>query len=333
MYARLWGLLAADFTKGRTMKVALAFPGQGSQRIGMGFALAEAFPPAREVFEEVDDALDEHLSHTIFHGLAADLTETQNTQPALLAVSMAVLAVLRGEGGFCPAEDAAFVAGHSLGEYAALAAAGAITLADAARILRARGNAMRRATSGDAGAMSAVLGGNIAKIEGAAAAAAAETDGVCVIANDNAPGQVVLSGTTKAIERAEVLTKKSGAKRAVRLDVSAGFHSPLMAPAADEMAEILEDVAIVPPVPPVIANVTAAPVQDPDEIRDLLVRQVTGRVRWRESIAHLMAEGVATVVEIGAGKVLSGLVRRIEPELNAVSIETPGDVDAFLLSR
>ena len=299
----------------------------------MGKPLAEAFAAAREVFEAVDDALSEHLSRTIFDGPEADLTDTRNAQPALLAVSMAVLAVLRREGGFTPAANAAYVAGHSLGEYGALAAAGSFSLADAARTLRARGEAMQRAAPGDGGAMTAVLGGDFAAIESVAAAAAAETGGICVVANDNAPGQVVLSGTSAAIERAEALAREAGAKRAVRLGVAAGFHSPLMAPAAERMTDVLAALTLTPPDPPLVANVTAAPVRSPDEIRRLLVRQLTDRVRWRESVTALTGLGVETFVEVGAGKVLSGLARRIAPDATAISLESPEEIDAFLSSR
>ena len=315
------------------MKLALVFPGQGSQRPGMGMPLAEAFPAARAAFQEVDDALGEHLSRLTFEGPLSDLGATRNAQPALFAVSMAVLAALRSEGGFDPAADAAYVAGHSLGEYAALAAAGALSVADGARVLRARGEAMERAASGDPGAMTAVLGIEEGLAAEAAGAAARETGGVCVVANDNAPGQVVLSGNTAAVERAEELAKAAGARRAVRLDVAAGFHSPLMERAAGEMAEVLDSLALEVPVPPLVANVTALPVQDISEIRRLLVGQITGRVRWRESVGTMAGDGVDTVAELGAGKVLSGLVRRIEPEIATFAVETAADVEAFLAAR
>lgn len=315
------------------MKLALVFPGQGSQRPGMGKLLAAEFVTARRVFEEVDEALADHLSRTIFEGADQDLVRTDVTQPALMTVSMAVLAVLRAEAGIDPARDAMFVAGHSLGEYTALAAAGALTLADAARTLRARGRAMQRAAPGDAGAMAAVLGGELAKIEEVVVAAARETGRVCVVANDNAPGQVVLSGNTVAIERAEILAKESGAKRAVRLEVAAAFHSPLMAPAAQEMRAALDAVDLRAPVPALFANVTAAPVRDAAKIRDLLIEQITGRVRWRESVAAMAAQGVDTHVELGAGKVLTGLAKRIEPTLMTFAIETPADLHAFLVAR
>ena len=309
------------------MKLALVFPGQGSQKPGMGKPLAESFAAARRVFEEVDDALKQKLSKLIFEGSETDLRRTENTQPALMAVGMAVLAVLRAEVG--SAGKFALVAGHSLGEYSALAAAGALSLGDAARVLRARGLAMQRAASGDAGVMSAVLGAELAAVEKAAAEGAAAGGGVCVVANDNAPGQVVLSGNTGAVEAAEAAAKTAGAKRTVRLEVAAAFHSPLMQPAAAEMERVLAAVVLTPASVPLVANVTAAQASDPNEIRGLLVRQVTGRVRWRESVAHMAAAGVDTLLELGAGKVLAGLARRIEPALVTHSVETPDDVAAF----
>ena len=315
------------------MQLALVFPGQGSQRPGMGKALADAYPAARAVFEEVDDAIGQHLSRMIFEGPDADLTRTDNAQPALLAVSMAVVAVLRGDAGLDPARDCRFVAGHSLGEYCALAAAGALTVADAARTLRARGLAMRRAVPGDAGAMVAVLGAEIGAVEDAAAAAARETGGVCVVANDNAPGQVVLSGNTVAVERAGERAREAGARRVVRLDVGGAFHSPLMGPAAEEMADILQDLPLLAPRPPVVANVTAAPTADAAGIRRLLFEQITGRVRWRESVVAMVAAGTDTMAEVGAGKVLTGLSRRIAPELATFAVETPEEVEAFVRAR
>ena len=315
------------------MQLALVFPGQGSQRPGMGKALADAYPAARAVFEEVDDAIGQHLSRMIFEGPDADLTRTDNAQPALLAVSMAVVAVLRGDAGLDPARDCRFVAGHSLGEYCALAAAGALTVADAARTLRARGLAMRRAVPGDAGAMVAVLGAEIGAVEDAAAAAARETGGVCVVANDNAPGQVVLSGNTVAVERAGERAREAGARRVVRLDVGGAFHSPLMGLAAEEMADILQDLPLLAPRPPVVANVTAAPTADAAGIRRLLFEQITGRVRWRESVVAMVAAGTDTMAEVGAGKVLTGLSRRIAPELATFAVETPEEVEAFVRAR
>ncbi len=311
------------------MKLALVFPGQGSQKPGMGKALAAAYPAARRVFEEVDDALNQKLSKLIFDGAEIDLRRTENTQPALMTVGMAVLRVLADEGGAAPGSYS-LVAGHSLGEYSALAAAGAFTIADAARVLRARGLAMQKAVPGDAGVMSAVLGAELAAVEKAAADAADLTGGVCVVANDNAPGQVVLSGSTTAVEAAEVGVKAAGAKRAVRLEVAAAFHSPLMQPAAAEMKRVLAEVALRTPAVPVVANVTAGQASDPNDIRELLVRQITGRVRWRECVTHIAAQGVDTLLELGAGKVLAGLAKRIEPGLTTYSVETPEDVAAFL---
>ena len=313
------------------MQLALVFPGQGSQKPGMGKPLAENFAVARLVFEEIDEALSERLSRTIFDGSEADLLRTDITQPALMAVSLAVLAVLKAEAGLDP-RMARFVAGHSLGEYSALAAAGAYSVADTARLLRARGRAMQKAAPGDPGAMTAVLGiDDIAKVEEIAAAAARAERGVCVVANDNSPGQVVLSGTTAAIARAEILAKEAGAKRALRLPVAAAFHSPLMQPAADEMHKVLLAAAAAKaPKPSLIANVTAAAVTDAAQIAGLLVQQITGRVRWRETVAALAPGGADTQVEIGAGKVLTGLAKRIEPSLATFAVETPADVDAFV---
>ena len=314
------------------MKLAVVFPGQGSQRVGMGKPLADAFSAAREVFDEVDDALGRRLSHVMFDGPDGDLTATENAQPALMAVGLAVLRVLVDQGGFDVGGTAAYVAGHSLGEYAALAAAGALSLPEAARLLQARGEAMQRAASGSEGAMSALLGADIVMAEEQADRAADETGAVCVVANDNAPGQVVISGHKVALDRAEALAKEAGAKRAIRLDVSAAFHSPLMAPAAAEMRDVLASADLRPPQPSLMANVTAATVSDPQQIRELLERQVTGRVRWRESIEAMVTAGVDTIVELGAGKVLTGLNRRIHSDLATFSVETPEDVEAFLNS-
>ena len=315
------------------MQLALVFPGQGSQKPGMGKPLFDNFPAARLVFQEVDDALSEKLSKTIFEGSDADLVKTDITQPALMAVSLAVLAVLKDEAGLDPAA-AKFVAGHSLGEYAALAAAGTFTIAETARLLRARGRAMQKAAPGDPGAMTAVLGiDDIAKIEEIASTAARVEGGVCVVANDNSPGQVVLSGNTLCIARAETLAKEAGAKRALRLPVAAAFHSPLMQPAAAEMQQVLMMVLPKAPKPAVVANVTASPVTDPKQIVDLLVQQITGRVRWRESVAAMANGGADTLLELGAGKVLTGLVKRIAPGVATYSVETPADVEAFVKAR
>ncbi|TDQ82484.1 [acyl-carrier-protein] S-malonyltransferase [Dongia mobilis] len=309
---------------------AFVFPGQGSQAVGMGKALAEAFAPARLVFEEVDDALGQKLSHLMFEGPEGDLTLTENAQPALMAVSMAVLRVLEAEGGFKIADKASYVAGHSLGEYSALAAAGAFTLADTARLLKLRGQAMQKAVPVGEGAMAALLNFDLARAEKVAAAAAAETKLVCAVANDNDPSQVVVSGAKAAVERAGALALEAGAKRAVMLPVSAPFHCPLMQPAADAMAEALAKTQIHMPVVPVIANVTAQPVSDPATIRDLLVKQVTGTVRWRESVETMKKLNVDRVFELGAGKVLSGLVKRIDKEIEAQSVGQPADIEAAL---
>ena len=310
------------------MNRAFVFPGQGSQAVGMGQPLAAAFPVAKLLFEEVDDALDQKLSSLMFEGPAEELMLTTNCQPALMALSLAVVRVIEHEGGLEMARQVRFVAGHSLGEYSALAAAEAFAVADAARLLRVRGNAMQTAVPVGEGAMAALLG---LDWEAAQAVAAEASDvGVCETANDNAPGQVVISGAKAAVEKAIEIAKGRGAKRGVLLPVSAPFHCSMLAPAADVMAEALANVAIAAPVVPVVANVTAAPVSEPDVIRRLLVEQVTHSVRWRESVMAMRAEGVDTLVEIGAGKVLSGLARRIDRELTAMSVETPEDVEAFL---
>jgi [acyl-carrier-protein] S-malonyltransferase len=320
------------------MTLALVFPGQGSQHVGMGKPLAEAFAEAREVFEEVDDALGRPLSRIVFEGPDDDLTATENAQPGLLAMSMAVVRVLTNQGGLDVGSKAAFVAGHSLGEYAALAAAGALSLADAARLLDARGAAMKRAgdqakqNTGAAGAMSALLGLNINIAEEVVETTVKRSRKICVIANDNGPGQVVISGHPAALELAEKLAKEAGAKRAVRLGVSAAFHSPLMAPAAEIMHDVLASADLRAPQPPVMANVTAAPVSDPEEIRDLLEQQITSRVRWRDSVEVMAAAGVDTIAEFGAGKVLTGINRRINRDLVTASVETPEDVEPFLKS-
>ena len=310
------------------MTRAFVFPGQGSQAVGMGRELAEAFPVARHTFQEVDEALGQNLTRLMFEGPEDQLTLTENAQPALMAMSMAVMRVLEREGGETLPGAAAFVAGHSLGEYSALCAAGALTLADTARLLRLRGQAMQKAVPVGVGAMAAILGADLeAALEIAAAAAQGD---VCAAANDNAPGQVVVSGHKAALERAMAIAAERGFKRAILLPVSAPFHCPLMQPAADRMAEALADVAIRAPLVPVVANVTASAVTDPAEIRRLLVEQVTGAVRWRESVLYMKGQGVARVVELGAGKVLAGLVKRIDKDLVASSVGTPADVEAFL---
>jgi len=314
------------------MSTALVFPGQGSQAVGMGKSLADAFPAAREVFERVDAALSQKLSRLMFEGPEAELTLTANAQPALMAVSMAALGALEVETGFRPAEHAAYVAGHSLGEYSALCAAGSIGLEDAARLLRLRGSAMQKVAPVGEGAMAAILGldfGQVTKIATQAASDCYLSGAVCQAANDNGGGQVVISGTKDAVDRAVELAKLAGAKRAVPLPVSAPFHCALMQPAAWEMEAALVSAAIKPPRPPLVANVTASVVEDPELIRSNLVTQVTGTVRWRESVQFMSANGVTRFLEIGAGKVLSGLVKRIVEGAAAVSIATPADVAAF----
>jgi [acyl-carrier-protein] S-malonyltransferase len=313
------------------MTAAFTFPGQGSQSVGMGKALADAFPAARAVFDEVDAALGQKLSAVMWDGPIETLTLTENAQPALMAVSLATIRVLETEAGLDLKRDAAFVAGHSLGEYSALAAAGTFSIADAARLLRIRGNAMQAATPVGTGAMAAILG---LEFEAVAAVAAEAAEGeVCQAANDNGGGQVVISGHKAAVERACELAKAKGAKRAIPLPVSAPFHCALMQPAADAMAEALATVAVRAPVVPVVANVLAAPITDPAEIVRRLVEQVTGTVRWRECVAAMAGAGVTTFYEIGSGKVLSGLVKRIADGATGTAIGTPDDVAAFKAAR
>ena len=309
------------------MARAFVFPGQGSQAVGMGQALAEAFPAARELFEEVDEALKQRLSKLMREGPESELTLTENAQPALMAVSLAAVRVLEREMACRLADKVAFVAGHSLGEYSALAAAGAFQVADAARLLKRRGRAMQRAVPVGEGAMAALIGADLEQAE-AIAKDAAQGE-VCAPANDNAPGQVVVSGHKTAVERAVALAAERGIKRSVMLPVSAPFHCALMKPAADEMAEALAEAKILPPVVPVVANVTAAPVKDPETIRRLLVEQVTGLVRWRESVLAMKEAGVDAIIELGAGKVLSGLVKRIDREIAASSAGTPEELEAL----
>ena len=309
------------------MTTAFVFPGQGAQTIGMGKALADAYPAAKAVFDEVDNALGEKLSALIWDGEQDQLTLTQNAQPALMATSLAALRALEAEG-LVLAETASFVAGHSLGEYSALAAAGALSISDAARLLRTRGRAMQQAVPVGEGAMAALLGLDFATARDVAAAAAEGE--VCQAANDNDPAQVVVSGHKAAVERAVELAKEKGAKRAVLLPVSAPFHCELMAPAARVMAEALDDVDIKTPVVPVVANVVAKAVDDPMTIRSLLVEQVTGSVRWRESVMWMAAQGVTDIWEIGAGKALSGMIRRIEKSIACKAIGTPEDVKSAL---
>jgi [acyl-carrier-protein] S-malonyltransferase len=310
------------------MSRAVVFPGQGSQAVGMGRELAEAFPAARLVFEEVDEALKQKLSALMWGGPEADLTLTENAQPALMAVSLAVVRVLETEGGWSLSRNASFVAGHSLGEYSALAAAGTFSLSDTARLLKIRGQAMQKAVPVGQGAMAALLGVEIDQAREIAAAAAQGE--VCEAANDNAPGQVVVSGAKAAVERAMAIAAEKGFKRSVLLPVSAPFHCALMAPAAAAMAEALAGVAMRAPVVPVVANVTASPTTSPEEIRKLLVAQVTGTVRWRESVLAMKSAGVDRLVEMGSGKVLAGLAKRIDKEIAATSLNTPADIEAFL---
>jgi [acyl-carrier-protein] S-malonyltransferase len=313
------------------MAVAFVFPGQGSQTVGMGKALADAFEPARRVFAEVDEALGEPLSQTIWNGPADTLTLTENAQPALMAVSLAVIRVLEAEAGLDLARDAAFVAGHSLGEYSALAAAGAFSVADAAKLLRIRGRAMQKAVPVGAGAMAALIGVELAAADAIAAEAAGA--GVCAVANDNGGGQVVLSGNKEAVERAVDIAKARGVRRAMMLPVSAPFHCALMRPAADAMAEALAQIAVKPPCVPLVANVLARPIGDPADIVRGLIDQVTGTVRWRESVLHMAHNGVATFLEVGAGRVLTGLIKRIVETAEASSIGTPDDVARFKAAR
>jgi [acyl-carrier-protein] S-malonyltransferase len=313
------------------MSLAFIFPGQGSQAVGMGADLAEAFAAAREVFQEVDDALGQHLLKLMREGPEDQLTLTENAQPALMAVSMAVMRTLQSEFSV-GVEKAAFVAGHSLGEYSALAAAGALDLADAARLLKLRGQAMQRAVPVGAGAMASLIGPKADVALAEAAAEAGSAKGVCVVANDNNQGNVVISGDKAAVEAAIEAAKGLGA-RAILLNVSAPFHCPLMQPAAEEMAAALAEARIAAPRAPLVANVTARPVHDPDEIRRLLVEQVTGRVRWRESMGWLAETGgVARFAEAGAGKVLSGMAKRIVPDAEATPLNTPADLETFARS-
>ena len=313
------------------MTVAFVFPGQGSQSVGMGKALADAFPAAREVFAEVDEALGEKLTAVMWEGPADRLTLTENAQPALMAVSLAAMRVLEGEAGVDLSRDAAFVAGHSLGEYSALAAAGALTISDTARLLRIRGRAMQAAVPVGAGAMAALLG---LEFDAAAAVAAEAAQGqVCQAANDNGGGQVVVSGDKAAVERAVEIAKGKGARRAMLLPVSAPFHCALMQPAADAMAEALAKVQMKSPVVPLVANVLACPISEPTEIVTSLIAQVTGTVRWRESVAFMAGAGVNTFYEVGSGKVLSGLVKRIADGATGTAVGTPEDVAAFKTAR
>ena len=306
------------------MSIAFIFPGQGSQAVGMGAELAKAYPGAKAVFAEVDEALGQNLSALMWEGPEDQLTLTENAQPALMAVSLAAIRALQDKG-LTLQDRLAFVAGHSLGEYSALAAAGALSLADTARLLKVRGRAMQEAVPVGQGAMAALLGADLAKAQ--ELAEAASEGEVCQAANDNAPGQVVISGTRAAVERAVALAPNFGARRAILLPVSAPFHCALMQPAAEVMQEALAAVEVKAPAVPLVANVVAATISDPDQIRARLVEQVTGMVRWRESMLYLQAEGVNTVYEVGAGRVLTGLTRRFEG-IEARSVGTPEDLDA-----
>ena len=314
------------------MKRALVFPGQGSQAPGMGRALAEAFPAARYLFEEVDDALSQHLSRLMFEGPEGELQLTENAQPALLAASLAVIRVLEAEAGFDIAKGpdgaAAYVAGHSLGEYSALAAARALSVGDAARLVKRRGQAMQQAVPVGEGAMAALLGMDIETAREVAEAAARGQ--ICAVANDNGGGQIVVSGHAAAVERALAIAAERGARRSIMLPVSAPFHSPLMAPVAEIMAEALAETALAAPAVPLVANVTAKPTEDPAEIKQLLVEQVTHMVRWRETVLLFAENEVEEVVELGAGRVLSGLVRRIDKTLAAISVGAPADIEALV---
>ena len=312
------------------MKRAFVFPGQGSQSVGMGRELATAFPAARLLFEEIDEALHQNLSRLMFEGPEDELVLTENAQPAIMAASLAVMRVLEAEANIRIADVCSMVAGHSMGEYAALAAAGVFFPTDAARLLKLRGQAMQKAVPVGQGAMAALLGLELEAAQAVAAEAAG--DEVCAAANDNAPGQVVVSGDKAAVERAIALAAERGARRSIMLPVSAPFHCPLMQPAADAMAAALDDTEMLAPLVPLVANVTAAEVVEPDEIRRLLVEQVTGLVRWRESVLYMKGQEVELLAEIGSGKILTGLAKRIDRELAAVAVGTPQEIEIFVKS-
>lgn len=306
---------------------AFIFPGQGSQAVGMGRSLADAFAAAREVFQEVDDALNQRLSKIMWEGPDSDLMLTENTQPAVMAASMAIIRVLQKEGGLDMARHARLCAGHSLGEYSALCAAGAFSLADTARLVRIRGRAMQDAVPVGKGAMAALIG---IEMDGAEAAVKeAEGAGIVVVANDNAPGQIVISGEKAAVEKASEIAKTKGCKRAIPLPVSTPNHSPMLAPAGEKMREALAKIVIRPLAVPIVGNVTAAEIAEPEMIRSLLVQQITARVRWRESVLGFRALGVTSTVEAGGNKVLSGMVKRIDKDLANVTLDTPADIEAF----
>jgi [acyl-carrier-protein] S-malonyltransferase len=306
---------------------AFIFPGQGSQAVGMGRSLADAFASAREVFQEVDDALSQRLSRLMWEGPDADLMLTENTQPAVMAASMAIIRVLQQEGDLDMARHARLCAGHSLGEYSALCAAGAFTLADTARLVRIRGKAMQDAVPVGKGAMAALIG---IEMDGAEEAVKeASGAGIVVVANDNAPGQIVISGEKAAVEKAGEIAKTKGCKRAIPLPVSTPNHSPMLAPAAEKMREALANITIRPPQVPIVGNVTAAEIAEPEMIRALLVQQITARVRWRESVLGFRALGITATVEAGGNKVLTGMVKRIDKDLATVTLDTPADIEAF----
>lgn len=310
------------------MDRAIVFPGQGSQQVGMGQALSASFSEAREVFQEVDEALGQKLSALMFEGPADDLKLTENAQPAIMAVSMAVMRVLDKQGGFRLPEATKFVAGHSLGEYSALCAAGSFSLLDTARLLKKRGQAMQKAVPVGEGAMAALIGADMSVAEDIAVAAA--QGDVCTAANDNGPGQVVISGHLAAVDRAIAIAAERGFKRSMKLPVSAPFHCPLMQPAAEVMQEALAAVEIKAPCVPVVTNVTASANSDAGIIKDLLVKQVTGAVRWRESVLYMKEHGVSQMVECGAGNILAGMIKRIDREISSVSLHTPEDIENFL---
>jgi [acyl-carrier-protein] S-malonyltransferase len=313
------------------MKRAFVFPGQGSQTVGMGRDLAETFPAARDLFEEVDETLSQRLSRLMFEGPESDLTLTENAQPALLAASLAVIRVLESEGGLVLGRHVAYVAGHSLGEYSALAAARMVTVADAVRLVKLRGQTMQKAVPLGEGAMAALLGFDVEAARTVVDEAARSRPGeICALANDNAPGQVVISGHRHAIERAIAIARERGARRSIVLPVSAPFHSPLMAPAAAVMEKALDQTALQPPLVPLVANLSATAITDPVEIKRQLVGQVTAMVRWRECMQYLKTAEVEEIAEIGTGRVLTGLSRRIDRDLSACSVSTPAEVDAFL---